>query len=492
MLQNPVMNTDVALAASVFVALIAGLGLGWFMARAAGRRAMEDAAAAHQAALTAQQTLLAGTARQLADAHSHLDQLRLAVQEARDSVTPIREENAHLRAELAHQQQAVPQQLALLQAAEAQLKSSFEALAGTALRVSTEEFLKLADQKLGNVQKEAIGQIDQRQVALDALIAPIRDTLTQVDQKLAEGEKARIETSAALGSLIKHIGQGQDQLRGATQNLVRALRTPSVRGRWGEIQLRRVVEMAGMLAHCDFDEQPSLLAEHGRQRPDLVVKLPGGKTIVVDAKVPLEAYLDATDAQDETVRDRRMIHHARQVREHMSKLGAKSYWEQVQPSPEFVVMFLPGESFFQSALQHDPELIDYGVRCQVFPASPITLIALLQVVSQGWRHERLAQNAEEIQDLGKELYARVSKMTDYLDTLRTRLDGTVKAFNDVVGSYETRVLVTARKFKELGATSGTEIDPLEPIDTVPRILHSANLLGLPDDVVDGEAVHKES
>jgi DNA recombination protein RmuC len=468
------MNTDVVLAAAVFVAVISGLGLGWFMARAAGRRSLEH------------------TARHLGDAMREVERLHSTLQQTRDSTVAIREENAHLRAELTHHQQVVPQQLALLHAAEAQLKTSFDALASTALRASTEEFLKLADQKLGNVQKDALGQIDQRQAALDQLIKPIRDALTQVDQKLAEGEKARLETSAALGTLIQHIGQGQDQLRGATQNLVRALRTPSIRGRWGEMQLRRVVEMAGMLAHCDFDEQPSLLAEHGRQRPDLVVKLPGGKTIVVDAKVPLEAYLDATDAQDEAVRDRRMIHHARQVRDHMSKLGAKTYWEQVQPSPEFVVMFLPGESFFQGALQHDPELIDYGVRCQVFPASPITLIALLQVVAQGWRHERLAQNAEEIQDLGKELYARVSKMTDYLDTLRARLDGTVKAFNDVVGSYETRVLVTARKFKELGATSGTEIDPLQPIDTVPRILHSANLLGLPDDVIDGEAVHKEN
>jgi DNA recombination protein RmuC len=281
-------------------------------------------------------------------------------------------------------------------------------------------------------------------------------------------------------------------LRGATQNLIRALRTPTVRGRWGEIQLRRVIEMAGMLPYCDFLEQPSLITEQGRQRRDLIVRLPGGKTIVVDAKVPLEAYLDATDAQDDAVRDRRMVDHARQVREHMTKLGAKSYWEQVQPSPEFVVMFLPGESFFQSALQHDPELIDFGVRCQVFPASPITLIALLQVVAQGWRHERLAQNAEEIQSLGQELYARVSKMTDYLDTLRTRLDSTVKAFNDTVGSYETRVLVTARKFKELGATASSEIQALQPVDTIPRVLHSANLLGLPEDVVDGETVQKEN
>jgi DNA recombination protein RmuC len=461
------------------------------MARTATRRTLEDSAQAHHGALQAQQTLFAETARRLGDTQQDVQQLRLELQDARNACSAVREENAQLKTELAHQQQFIPQQLALLEKADVQLKATFDALASTTLRQTTEEFLKLADLKLGTVQKDAVAEISKRHTAIDELIQPIRDVLHHVSAKLADGEKARIETSAAIGSLIRHLGQGQEQLRGATQNLVRALRTPSVRGRWGEIQLRRVIEMAGMLPYCDFVEQPSLLGELGRQRPDLVVKLPGGRTIVIDAKVPLEAYLDATDAQDETVRDRRMVDHARQVRDHMAKLGAKSYWEQVQPSPEFVVMFLPGEAFFQAALQHDPELIDVGVRCQVFPASPITLIALLQVVAQGWRQERLAQNAEEIQALGKDLYARVSKMTDYLDTLRTRLDSTVRAFNDVVGSYETRVLVSARKFKELGATPGNEIEALQPIDTIPRILHSANLLGLPEDVVDGETVHEE-
>jgi DNA recombination protein RmuC len=486
------MTTQVVLSLSLFAALLTGLAIGWWMARSAGRRAFEDASEAHQGALRAQQTLFAETARRLGDTQEELQRLRRDLQDARDASSALREENAQLRTELAHQQQIVPQQLALLQNAEAQLKASFDALASAALRGTTEEFLKLADQKLGNIQKDAVTEITKRQVALDQLVGPIREALQHVDAKLAEGEKTRVETTAAIGSLLTHLGQGQELLRGATQNLVRALRTPNVRGRWGEMQLRRVIEMAGMLPYCDFVEQPSLLSDLGRQRPDLIVKLPGGKTIVIDAKVPLEAYLDATDAQDEIVRDRRMVDHARQVREHMSKLGAKGYWEQVQPSPEFVVMFLPGEAFFQAALQHDPELIDYGVRCQVFPASPITLIALLQVVAQGWRHERLAQNAEQIQALGKDLYARVSKLTDYLDVLRTRMDSTVRAFNDVVGSYETRVLVSARKFKELGATSGNEIEAISPIDSIPRILHSANLLGLPDDIVDGETVHEES
>jgi DNA recombination protein RmuC len=399
----------------------------------------------------------------------------------------IREDNARLRAELAQQQRILPEQLILLDRAKTDLKASFEALAATALRSTTDEFFKLADQKLGHVHTDALGEVGRRQQAIDDLVGPIREALAKVDIKLGEHDRDRVQTRAEITTLLRALHQQQDRLREETANLVRALRTPNVRGRWGEVQLRRVVELAGMLDYCDFEEQPSLLAEFGRQRPDLIVRLPGHRTIVIDAKVPLEAYLSAQETSDESVKAERLAHHARQVREHIAKLGAKSYWEQVQPSPEFVVMFLPGESFFQAALQQDASLIEYGVRAHVFPASPLTLIALLQVVAQGWRHERLAQNAAEIQALGQDLYARVSKMTDYLDTLRMRLDSTVKAFNDTVGSYETRVLVTARKFKELGATSGDEIAPPLPIDTAPRILHSANLLGLPDEVsVDSE------
>jgi DNA recombination protein RmuC len=478
-----------AIAAAAF---LIGLSLGLGVARSTTRQLLHDTSQAHQGALSSQQTLFAETARRLGDVQEDLKQTRQDLQSAQNSSIAIREENAQLRTELAHQQQAVPEKLALMEQAQIQLKASFDALASAALRVTTEEFLKLADQKLGNVHKDAMGEIGKRQQALDELLKPIRDALAQVDVKLGEGERARIQTGTAIGTLLRQINQQHDQLRGETQNLVRALRTPHIRGQWGEMQLKRVVELAGMLDYVDFAEQPSLLSENGRQRPDLVVKLSGGRTIVIDAKVPLDAFLNAQEAKDDETRAARMADHARQVREHMSKLGAKSYWEQVQPSPEFVVMFLPGESFFHSALQQDPELIDFGVRCQVFPASPITLIALLQVVAHGWRHERLAHNAEEIQALGKELYSRVSKMTEYLDTLRTRLDSTVKAFNDAVGSYETRVLVTARKFKELGATSGSEIEPLQSIDTAPRILHSANLLGLPDDVIEAETVEKES
>ena len=476
---------DTALAA---LTLVTGAVVGWAFARTAAGRTHAVAAELHRSALTAHQTLFTETTRRLAEVQGDLQVTRDQLQDARNSSMALREENARLRTEVTHQQQTIPEKVALIEKAHEHLRSSFDSLAGAALRASTEEFLKLADQKLGNVQKDALHELGKRHQAFDELIIPIRDALTQVDKKIGESEQNRIHTSVTIATLLKDIHQQQERMRSETQSLVRALRTPSVRGRWGEMQLRRVVELAGMLEYCDFDEQPSLVGDIGRQRPDLMVKLPGGRTIVIDAKVPLEAYLDAQDAPEEPVRAQRMVDHARQVRDHMTKLSAKVYWEQVQPSPEFVVMFLPAEAFFQSALQHDQQLIDFGVRARVFPASPLTLIALLQVVAQGWRQERLARNAEEIQALGRELYSRVAKMTEYMDTLRTRLDSTVRAFNDTVGSYETRVLVTARKFKQLGATSEAEIDPLQAIDTVPRILQSANLLALPEDVIDGEAV----
>lgn len=482
------MEPDIVLVALGVTAFVLGALAGWIIARRAARRDIADAAHIHQGAVSAQQTLFAETAKRLGETQEQLHDLRQVVDNTREASALLREENAQLRTELAHHQQAIPEKMEMLQKAQDQLRTSFDSLASATLRTTTDEFLKLADQKLGNIQKDALHEIGKRQQAFDDLIKPIRDSLVQVDQKVGEAERNRLQTAATIATLLKDIHQQQESIRGETHNLVRALRTPSVRGRWGEMQLRRVVELAGMIEYCDFDEQPSLLNDIGRQRPDLIVKMFGGRTIVVDAKVPLEAYLDAQEAQDDETRDQTMAHHARQVREHMTKLGGKNYWESVQPAPEFVVMFLPGEAFFQAALQHDPQLIDYGVRCRVFPASPLTLIALLQVVAQGWRQERMARSAEEIQTLGKELYSRVAKMTEYLDTLRTRLDSTVRAFNDTVGSYETRVLVTARRFKELGATAEGEIEPLQAIDTVPRILQSANLLGLPEDVIDGEAV----
>lgn len=414
----------------------------------------------------------------------------LARARAAETAATLRETNARLNAELDHQRAVIPEKVALLAEVQDQLRDSFQALAASALQTNTQQFLDLADQKIGNVQKEAAAGLGERQQALDALVNPIKETLAQVGAKLADVERQRVHDSAGIRSTLEGVQQAHHKLEREAQSLVRALRTPNVRGRWGEMQLRRVVEMADMLASCDFEEQPTLLADAGhRLRPDLIVRLPGGRTVVVDAKVPLEAYLNAQDAADEGARARFMADHARQVRDHIQKLSAKAYWEQFQPSPEFVVMFLPGESFFQAALHEDPALIEFGVRNHVFPASPITLIALLRAVAHGWRQEQIAKNATELSELGKELYNRITTMTEHLDDLRKKLDGSVQAYNRLVGSYEGRVLVQARKLKDFGAATGDELPAQEQIDTTPRVLQGTSLFGPGDEaVVEAEAI----
>ncbi len=369
------------------------------------------------------------------------------------------------------------------------LKDAFAALASTALRANSEQFLALADQKLGNVHKTAAAELGQRQQALDSLIAPLKDTLSRVSETLVQVDRHRVDDAASLRTLLGAVGHTQQQLQQETQGLVRALRSPGVRGRWGEVQLRKVVEMAGMLEHCDFDEQPTAHVDGARLRPDLVVKLPGGRTIVVDAKTPLEAFLDAQAATDPGVRSGRLADHVRQVRDHVAKLGAKAYWDQFPASPDFVVLFLPAESIFMGALERDAQLIEHGVKQRVLIASPLTLIALLRAAALGWRQERLNLNAEEISRLGRDLYDRARTMTDRLESVGTKLDATVRAFNDAVGTYESRVLVSVRRFRELGAATGDEMGTIAPVDNVPRKLDSASQPDLLDPpVVDAETV----
>jgi DNA recombination protein RmuC len=352
---------------------------------------------------------------------------------------------------------------------EAQVQREREAL-GT----MREAFQSLAADALHTNRAAFLDSLDSRQQAFDGLVQPIAQTLKQVDTKLAQAEHERIDAYARLTEKVSALGSSAEKLS-------RALRTPAVRGRWGEMQLRRVVEIAGMLPRCDFDEQPSLHGENGRLRPDLIVRLPGGKQVVVDAKAPLEAFLDAQDAADDEMRTVKLQAHARQVREHVEKLGSKAYWEALERSPEFVVLFLPGETLFSAALQHDLSLIEHGLKQRVLLASPITLIALLTTVAHSWRQEALTENFREVAALGRELYDRLANFAGHLNDVRKRLDGAVQSYNQAAGSFESRVLVTARRMKDLKVTTAEEIPPAESIDTVPRVLKQMNLMGLPED-----------
>jgi len=357
---------------------------------------------------------------------------------------------AEARAQMAEQ---------LVETAERKLRDAFQSLAADALKDNRSAFLDLARTSFAGYQQ------------------PIADTLKKVDSRLAEVERERV---TAYTRLVEQVSR----LDTTASTLSRALRTPAVRGRWGEMQLRRVVEMAGMLQHCDFDEQPSFDGDGGRLRPDLVVHLPGGTRIVVDAKAPLDAFLDAQEAADEELRAARLQAHARQVREHVNRLGSKGYWEALGDSPEMVVLFLPGETLFSAALQHDLTLIEHGLQQRVLLASPITLIALLTTVAHTWRQEALAENYREVARLGREFYERLAVFADRLDEVRKKLDGAVQAYNDAAGSFESRVLVSARRLKELKVTTGDDLPPAEPVDRVPRVLKQANLLGLPPEATE--------
>ena len=354
---------------------------------------------------------------------------------------------------------------------QAEAEAAFKALSSDALARNNQAFLDLARSTLAETEQASRGDLEMRQQAIFAMVAPVRASLEKVDSQIQELEKARSGAYAALHEQVRSLLETQAQLRAETGKLVTALRTPGVRGHWGEIQLRRVVEMAGMLDHCDFVTQATIGSDDVRIRPDLLVRLPAGKTIVVDAKTPLDGYLQAIEAPDEPTRKLRLADHARQVRAHLTALGRKSYWEQFDHAPEFAVLFLPGECFFSAALESDPSLIEFGVGQNIILATPTTLIALLRAVAYGWRQENLAQNAAEIGALGKELFKRLSDMGDHWNKMGTALERAVESYNAAVGSLEARVLVTARKFADLKtAPLGVEIAKLEPVEKSVRAM----------------------
>jgi DNA recombination protein RmuC len=369
------------------------------------------------------------------------------------------------------------------QGAESSLRDTFRALSAEALNTNNQAFLDLAETRMREARTATAKEIDERKIAIEHLLQPMAKTLGDVDRELRESERRRVHTDAQLLQRIASLDTAGQDLRSQTSRLVDALKRPGVRGRWGELQLKRVVELAGMIQHCDFEEQRTITNGDGdrRMRPDVIVRLPGGKHVVIDAKAPLDAYLRALDAPDEASRQALLCEHAKQVRNHVVQLSAKSYASHVAPSPDFVVMFLPGEMFFSAALEHDPELIEFGVEQHVVPASPTTLIALLRAVAYGWQQEAMEENARKIGDLGRQLYEAVRVLGGHFDDLGTRMKSSLEAYNRAVGSLEGNVLVKARKFKELQAANAVEeIPALEPVDRVPRMLQARELTdGLP-------------
>jgi DNA recombination protein RmuC len=431
--------------------------------------------------------------QRLAEIHQQLtqEQLRCAMLEERASrvttleiqISQSTQEGMNLRSKtielstaLDHERRQAQEKIALLEEAQARLSQTFKALSADALSANNQSFLDLAKSTLEKFQESAKTDLTTRQKAIGEMLTPVHQALGKVDVKLLDLEKERLGAYQVLRNQVAELVNSQKELRQETSNLVKALRTPSVRGQWGEMQLKRVVEMAGMVAYCDFAEQVSVDGENGRLRPDMVVNLPGGKKIIVDAKAPLSAYLESLEAVDDQTRSDKLVEHARQVRAHIKALSQRAYWDQFESTPEFVVLFLPGETFFSAALEKDPTLIEVGVREKVILATPTTLIALLRSVSYGWRQESIAENAKAISDLGRELYKRVSDLGNHMTRMGRHLGQVVDSYNQTVGTLERRVLVSARKFKVLD-TSNEEIDELAAIDHTPRNLQSLELVG---------------
>jgi DNA recombination protein RmuC len=396
---------------------------------------------------------------------------------------------AEERARAAQDRATIMEQAAQERAAlvDGQLAERFQAMSAQALDRSARTFLEIAEGRLNAVSARAAGELESRQAAVENLVQPMRETLAKVEGQLRETETARQMSHAALTEQMTMTRQSSDQLRMQTQALVTALRRPEARGRWGELQLRRVVELAGMRPRCDFDEQVSVQAADGALRPDMVVRLAGGKNIVVDSKVSLAAYLEAAESDSEDVRAARLDAHARHLREHVDRLAGKAYWAALSPAPEFVVLFIPGEAFLAPALEHDPGLLEHALARRVHIATPTTLVTMLRTAQYAWQQEALSDNARQVFDLGRELYERLTGLGRHMDGVGRALGSAVSTYNRAVGSLESRVLVTARKLNELGVVDA-ELESPRPTEETVRALSAPDLIveSVPE-LVSGQA-----
>ncbi len=380
----------------------------------------------------------------------------------------LREDNARLQAELDSERRSAIEKSVALEQVRENLAGTFSTMASEALKHNSGEFLRLAQENLKQFHIQAQGELAQREKAVENLVKPIREALEKTEKQIQEVEKTRAE---AYGSLTKHLesmAEAHRTLQGETRNLVQALRRPEVRGQWGEMTLKRLAELAGMVEHCDFFEQEQVRTEGGSLRPDMIVRMPDGRDIIVDAKTPLDAYLSAVEAGDDETRRKELERHARKVRERVRELSAKAYWQQFKNTPDFVVLFIPGEQFLSAALELDRKLLEDALSDKVILATPTSFIALLRAVAYGWRQQALAENAEQIRKLGEELYGRVATFTEHLGRLGKSLESSVSHFNKTVGTFDTRVLPSMRRFNEMGISAKKELSDVAQIEVAAR------------------------
>ena len=462
------------------LAALAALLLALLLNRGRRLQALQREGEALRAELASQQAQVASTQQRLEERDQHLDRRTQECEQLREQLQTERTAGAALRARLEGEQKAAQEKQKLLESTREQLEERFKILSAEALEANKKSLLQLAEQRFQQQEQLARNDLDKRRQAVDELVKPLRESLAKLEGQNQKLEAARSEAYGALHQQMKAlIDTHLPALKGETDRLVNALRQPHTRGRWGEVQLKRVAEMAGMTEHIDFSEQESVSTDQGgRLRPDMTVHLPGGRRIVVDSKAPVAAYLEAIEAPDESSRNARLKQHAQQLRSHIHQLGAKQYFEQFERTPEFVVLFVPGEVFFSEALKADPDLIEYGAERKVIVASPTSFIALLKAVSYGWRQEDLAENAEKMAKLGRELYDRIGTLAGHWQKVGKNLDSAVDAYNKAVGSLETRVLSSARKFRDLQVGGGV-VSEVEPIDHAARPLLAPEMQPVP-------------